>query len=50
MKQKNESSNTNSFENNIDDEEIKIFILDEEELDDNISKKIKKARKENEKQ
>ena len=36
-KQKNENSNTNSFENNIDD-------------DDNISKKIKNARKENEKQ
>jgi hypothetical protein len=51
-KPKNENSNTNSFENNIDDEEIEIVILDEEEeeVDDNISKKIKKARNENEKQ
>lgn len=51
-KPKNENSNTNSFENNIDDEEIEIVILDEEEeeVDDNISKKIKNARNENEKQ
>lgn len=45
-KPKNENSNTNSFENNIDDEEIEIVILDEDEVDNNISKKIKKARNE----
>lgn len=47
--QKKESSINNNFENNIDDEEIEIVILDEDEVDNNISKKIKKARNENEK-